>query len=471
MADKPLNILSRSKLVQRVLNLGKYRWIILGSLVIFILIFESVTHNKIGKPFYQDLNFWYEAIFYGLVMPVIVSSLFELWKFTWHEKRRISDDVAEKERISDLLSQPHAVEELINTILQIPTIITPVIGSSLYLYTQDSSQFVLVKTWSQDTSLFGDVKSVLKAEDCPCLSAVFQGVNAPTGCTLSKNESISATHFCLPLVHAGQTMGLLQIAVLPDITLPVSRIKLLYQLAPQMASALHYIKLQQKASQQEEVISYVQHQISRDLHDTLGQSLSLLLLKLDVLSSTHTLKDIEEIQSELGKMHEVAEDAYHQIRGFMANLLPTSSQDISLALSLQAKTVQSRTGLNVSFKSMGQAVDVSPSLQHQVLYICMEALNNIEKHSHAEHVFLDIYWEADQLLIKIRDDGVGFDPKNLLSQGMENMHYGLKIMQERAKEIQGNLELDSIPGHGTTFQLSVPIWSVQNVISLIKSDA
>jgi two-component system nitrate/nitrite sensor histidine kinase NarX len=93
-------------------------------------------------------------------------------------------------------------------------------------------------------------------------------------------------------------------------------------------------------------------------------------------------------------------------------------------------------------------------VHRQILYLAREAIRNIEKHAQAQQVTIAISWTADRFTIEISDDGIGFDRESLNNQ---DGHYGLKIMQECAEEIEGSLTLTSTPYVGTRVTFWMPI--------------
>lgn len=88
----------------------------------------------------------------------------------------------------------------------------------------------------------------------------------------------------------------------------------------------------------------------------------------------------------------------------------------------------------------------------EALYrIAQEALQNIVRHAHATQVQVVLTCSDDELVLEVRDNGSGFDPG-----GSFPGHLGLSSMRERAQRLDGNLELDSEPGAGTTVRARVP---------------
>jgi signal transduction histidine kinase len=86
------------------------------------------------------------------------------------------------------------------------------------------------------------------------------------------------------------------------------------------------------------------------------------------------------------------------------------------------------------------------------MYVCREALNNIERHASARHVQIEVKWSQSELLVLIQDDGVGFDPELIQS----DRHYGLKIMQERMEALDGTVYVNSSVGKGARLTIILP---------------
>ncbi len=93
------------------------------------------------------------------------------------------------------------------------------------------------------------------------------------------------------------------------------------------------------------------------------------------------------------------------------------------------------------------------NIEVAIYRVAQEALNNIIKHAQANQVSVTLTRNDEVVGLEVGDDGVGFDPQTIISQG----GMGLKGMQERANQINGKLWVQSIPEHGTQVKLEVPI--------------
>jgi signal transduction histidine kinase len=98
-------------------------------------------------------------------------------------------------------------------------------------------------------------------------------------------------------------------------------------------------------------------------------------------------------------------------------------------------------------------------VQRKILLILREGLSNIEQHAQANVVNLSLLWEEPDLIITLEDDGLGFDPDGVSAFG----HFGIQIMKQRIKEINGSMELSSIPGQGSKIVLRCPL-NVEHVL-------
>jgi signal transduction histidine kinase len=137
----------------------------------------------------------------------------------------------------------------------------------------------------------------------------------------------------------------------------------------------------------------------------------------------------------------------------LAALLPANATDLATALLMQARSVSQRGGFKITVTTEGQPAALHPIVQQHILYLFQEALNNVAKHANAQSVHLDLLWTTDALTIAMSDDGQGFNINALQANG----HHGLRIMQERAEEMNGQLIVSSGPASGTEVTLRLAL--------------
>lgn len=270
----------------------------------------------------------------------------------------------------------------------------------------------------------------------------------------SDSESAKPLHrYCLPLWADSHPIGIIVLDLPAPSSFSSETIKFLKRLA--RIITLKYLLVE---ANDQMIAHKLQHEndlrhISQDLHDTIGQSIGFIRLKMEQVRYDFPSRRYPEISQELDRIQEVTEEAYRQVRGLLAELHPTSSLDLTTAISSQAYFLAERAGFNFSITEIGTPYPLPPLVKRQLLYIFREALTNVEKHAQACQVNLDIFWGESDCSISLQDNGIGFITSVLPPPD----HYGLVIMQERASDISARFILESSPGHGTKVTIIVPV--------------
>ncbi len=96
-------------------------------------------------------------------------------------------------------------------------------------------------------------------------------------------------------------------------------------------------------------------------------------------------------------------------------------------------------------------------LRRQLYRIAQEVLNNVVKHAHASQAKLTLLCQENEAVMRIADNGQGFDPVQVLADHTAQSHYGLTSMRERAEALGGQIRIDSAPGSGTTLTVTLPL--------------
>lgn len=130
---------------------------------------------------------------------------------------------------------------------------------------------------------------------------------------------------------------------------------------------------------------------------------------------------------------------------------PVSSTDLQGRLAEEARRFAAATDIPciTRFSSLSPT---SPACGEAIVRSVAEGLVNVARHAEATRVWVCATEEDGELSIEVRDDGRGFDPDAVAGQG----HYGLLGMRERARLLDGRLELHTAPGSGTTLRLLLP---------------
>lgn len=199
--------------------------------------------------------------------------------------------------------------------------------------------------------------------------------------------------------------------------------------------------------------------IARELHDQVGQNLTVLGLNMNVLRTAIEKNSLTpHHDSILEYSMQLVEETSEFTRSLMADLRPPDMDDYGLVASIQwyAERFSIRTGIEVSVK--GGEIQPRPSgyIENNLFRIAQEALTNIRKHSKAGKVQIKINVTGARLVMKIIDDGAGFNPKGFDRQpGRRGL--GLMNMAERADSLGGLFSVQSKIGKGTRITVEVPL--------------
>ncbi|MDQ3800493.1 MAG: PAS domain S-box protein, partial [Acidobacteriota bacterium] len=194
--------------------------------------------------------------------------------------------------------------------------------------------------------------------------------------------------------------------------------------------------------------------IARDIHDHIGQQLTVLRLKLE--EARKACGDNSAACGALDQINEITERLDKEVDFLAWELRPAALDDLGLALSVEnfAREFSHHTGIRTEFHAAGlRRARLAFEIETNLYRIAQEALNNVHKHSKAKNVSVLLERRDDTVLLIVEDDGVGFNPKNKRNRtkGM-----GLIGMSERSKICGGSLVIESARGKGTTIFVRVP---------------
>ncbi|HXL75076.1 MAG TPA: PAS domain-containing protein, partial [Burkholderiales bacterium] len=191
--------------------------------------------------------------------------------------------------------------------------------------------------------------------------------------------------------------------------------------------------------------------IARELHDRVGQNLSALNINLDLALGA---AGASPVRQRIEDSVSLVDATLQSIESVMAELRPPLLDEYGLgaALGWYAEEFSRRTGIAVALRDgKDAAADLRREAAVALFRIAQEALNNVAKHAGARQVRIELACEAEEIVIRVADDGAGFDP----AAAARGKRWGMKTMRERAEAAGGRLEVDSAPGEGTIVRASV----------------
>jgi PAS domain S-box-containing protein len=190
--------------------------------------------------------------------------------------------------------------------------------------------------------------------------------------------------------------------------------------------------------------------LSRELHDRVGQNLTALGINLGIVLSQLSDAVTPSIASRLRDSQQLVVATVDSITDVMADLRPPLLDDYGPLPALQAIADQfvRRTGIDVQVHGPAHLDRLPQQVELSLCRIAQEALTNLAKHAHARHVRIEIALPPERITLAIADDGIGFDPATLNRRGGRG-GWGMLTMRERAVALGGTLTIESGPGRGT----------------------
>jgi signal transduction histidine kinase len=272
------------------------------------------------------------------------------------------------------------------------------------------------------------------------------------GALFPEGVSVSCS-VVVPLAAGGETIGVLCLARPKGQPFGDEQRALARGVGDQLSVAIsnaRYFETTQEAAALEE-----RHRIARDLHD----SVSLALFSLTLHTRTAELALARaglDADSDLGRplkqVSELTRGALAEMRALIFELRPgaLAEEGLGAALAKHSAAVTAREGLEISVEVPKDRLPLTVEQEEHLYRLAQEALHNAVKHAQAKHAWVELVAADGEVVLTVRDDGVGFDPAE-----PHPGHFGLETMRERASRIGAELNLSSAPGAGTTVRVQV----------------
>lgn len=215
-----------------------------------------------------------------------------------------------------------------------------------------------------------------------------------------------------------------------------------------------HLHLRELSSHLENIREEERKHISREIHDELGQQLTLI--KLDLLQMSKKIPPGETAMIEkMKQVDQLLVDTMRSVRKIATQLRPSILDNLGLvsALEWQSRDFEKNFGIHCIFESLLAEPQFTPKQSNAIFRIYQEALTNIARHANATQVDAVLSQEGNRFVLEIRDNGKGFRKEDMT--GKKTL--GLQGMQERALMIDGEFQMESTPGQGTYIQISIPI--------------
>jgi signal transduction histidine kinase len=194
--------------------------------------------------------------------------------------------------------------------------------------------------------------------------------------------------------------------------------------------------------------------IARELHDGIGQQLSAAKLTLSGLSSL-VLKDNPQQEELFQNATQLIDDAVKEVRSVSHSMMANALIKAGLAGAVRdfVQKVSASGSLKVDLEIVELNERLDPTIETVLFRVLQEVVNNIIRHAQASVISIQLIRHDDELVLVVEDNGIGFN----VSKHKESEGIGLRNIRSRVDFLNGNLNIDSYPGKGTTITVEIPL--------------
>jgi signal transduction histidine kinase len=198
--------------------------------------------------------------------------------------------------------------------------------------------------------------------------------------------------------------------------------------------------------------------LSREIHDSVGQGLSSINLLLNAAEQDWDRRP-DVARSHVRTAAGSARSGLDEVRRVVRNLAPVEidGQDAVDALPAALSRIAAQTGSStaVEVRVHGAPTSVPEDVATAIVRTTRGALANVTEHAAARHAVISLTYNSDEVLLDVRDDGTGMDPRRSRAAGLRGR--GLRGIAERAESLGGRATVESAPGEGTTVSVAFPL--------------
>ncbi len=197
--------------------------------------------------------------------------------------------------------------------------------------------------------------------------------------------------------------------------------------------------------------------VAREIHDGPAQSMANIVMRAEFCLKLLDMSP-KKVRNELISLQNIVRISLMDVRKIIFDLRPMVLDDLGLvpAIKRYLSNYKEQYGLQVEFTYSGQQARLENSVEVALFRIIQEIVSNIHKHACAKNSVIKIEMINNRVNIQVRDDGKGFDLDEVMAN-KEREGYGLLGMQERVQLLNGEINIVTAPGKGTSISISVPL--------------
>ena len=196
--------------------------------------------------------------------------------------------------------------------------------------------------------------------------------------------------------------------------------------------------------------------VAREIHDGPAQSMANVVLRTEIVEKMLKNQRILDAEMELQELKEMVRYSLADVRRIIFDLRPMALDDLGLVPTLQKyiQTFEDRTKLTVDLVVFGKEQDLESSVKAAMFRLVQECLNNVAKHAKARFVQVKMEFQHKQLVLVVKDDGIGFRIEEKQGNGES---FGIMGMKERTQLLEGKMEIHTAPMQGTKIIFHIPL--------------
>ncbi|HEY2139324.1 MAG TPA: histidine kinase, partial [Chthoniobacterales bacterium] len=258
-------------------------------------------------------------------------------------------------------------------------------------------------------------------------------------------------HLTIPTLAGGRVKGFIGIRHDARPRYRPEEIELAQALAHQAMLAIQLTDLAEQGRRA--AILGERNRMARDIHDTLAQGFTGVIVQLEAVADAISSSDHKEAENYLRRASELARQSLNEARRSVHALRPEALRDANFWDALKGIIKNTTAGNAICTKARlrGKLPDLPNEWQQNLMHIGQEALTNTLKYAHADHFETRLACSARELRLQFKDDGDGFS----LKDGHDG--FGLAGMRERVEQMGGELKITSARGKGTAVSVVLPL--------------
>ena len=273
----------------------------------------------------------------------------------------------------------------------------------------------------------------------------------------------------IPIRYQDHVLGIIHLADESRGKVPFRVVEFIESMAPLIGEAANRFRLEEEIRESENRLRRLSSQllsvqekerkrVAQEIHDGIGQMLTAVKFKIE--NVLHSSGKMGEKEQPLESVIPMIQGSIEEVRRIQMDLRPSTLDDLGFLATLAWFTREFEKiyfSIRIEKQIDVEEQEIPPPLKTVFFRIMQEAMNNISKHSKADHVRLSLKNTDGRMELTIQDNGVGFDPDRVLDLERTRRGFGLSSMKERAEFSGGSLTIDSAKGKGTTIRAEWPL--------------